>query len=246
MAFQRPPWNRPSGTGLVIFDVTRGTGTDYFDGGGRLAPARAYAKEELAAYVEYGLTDDLTLIARPSLDRVGVGVPEAARSQGLGRTGLGAQWQAVVFGPAVLAFQGGFSLPGSNSARDPALRGDKVREAELRALGGISLPLPFDPFVDLQGSYRIRSGGAASEWHGDVTVGFHPTERLLLFAQSLSRSPIGVSDFTIPRSRSTEVALKGVYAVTPSWWLQVGAFTTVSGRDALRERGLSTGVWHLF
>lgn len=243
---QAAAWNRPAGTGLVIADFTLNAGTDYFDGGGKLAPARAYAKEELAAYVEYGLTDDITLVARPSLDRVEVGAPGAGRFQGIGRTEVAAQWQALLFGPAALAVQGGFTLPGAGSRNNPALAGDKDRDAELRVLGGVGLPLPFRPFVNLEGAYRARSGGAPSEWHGDATVGLYPTERLLLLVQSFSRIPTGPSDAGWARSRSTEVGVKAVYALTQSWSVQVGAFTTVSGRDALRERGVTTGLWHLF
>ena len=239
-------WNQPAGGGLVILDVTRGTGTTYFDGGGKLAPARAYAKEELAAYVEYGLTDDLTLVARPSLDRVDLGAPGAGRYGTLGRTDVGAQWQALVFGPAVLAVQGSFGLPGAGLPHDPAFAGDRVRDVDLRALGGVGLPLPLQPFVDLQGSFRYRSGGAPSEWHGDVTMGFHPTDRLLLLAQSFSRVPTGRSDVRFGRSRATDLGLKGVYRLTPTWFIAVGASATASGRDALRERSLSTGLWHTF
>ena len=72
-------WNRHAGEGLAIFDYTLGTGTDYFDGTGHLAPARSYSKSELAAYVEYGATDRLTLIARPALDDVHVGEPDPGR-----------------------------------------------------------------------------------------------------------------------------------------------------------------------
>ena len=239
-------WNRPTGEGLAIVDYTLGSGTDYFDGRGRLAPARAYSKSELAAYVEYGATDSLTLIARPSLDDVHIGAPDAGAYRGLGSSAVGAQWQALVFGPAVLAVQGTFSLPGSTSRSNPAVIGNTAREGDLRVLGGVSLPVPFRPFLDLQGSYRIRSGGAAAQWHGDATFGFYPTDKLLILLQSFSTVPTGPGNALLPSSRATRLGVTGVYALTQAFALQLGAFTTAWGRNALRERGFTTGVWWYF
>lgn len=239
-------WNRPAGEGLAIVDYTLGAGTEYFDGRGHLAPARSYSKSELSAYVEYGATDSLTLIARPSLDDVHIGAPDAGTYRGSGSSAVGAQWQALVFGPAVLAVQGTFSLPGSTSRTDPAVIGNTAREGDLRILAGVGLPVPFRPFLDLQGSYRIRSSGAAAQWHGDATFGFYPTDKLLVLLQSFTTVPTGPGDARLPSSRATRLELTGVYALTQNWALQLGGFTTAWGREALRERGFTTGVWWYF
>ena len=196
--------------------------------------------------MEYGATDSLTLIARPSLDDVSVGSPDPGRYRGIGGGAAGAQWQALVFGPAVLAVQGTFSLPGSTSRTNAALVGDTAREGDFRVLAGASLPLPFRPFLDLQGSYRVRSDGAAAQWHRDATVGFYPVDRLLVLLQSFTTVPTGPGDARNPSSRYTRVEATGVYALTPSWAVQFGGSTTAGGRNALRERGFIAGVWHYF
>ena len=240
-------WNRPAGDGLAIFDFTLGSGTDYFDGKGRLAPARAYSKREIAGYVEYGATDWLMLVARPSLDSIRIGAPDAGHHLGLGASAAGAQLHLLAYGPAVLAAQATFSLPGSTSRRNPAEIGDTAREGDLRLLGGVAFTLGrFVSFIDAQGSYRIRSDGAAAQWHGDLTFGLYPTAKLLLLLQSFTAVPTGPGDAWYPSSRSTKLALSGVYALTPAWALQLGLFTTVYGRDALRERGFTTGLWYRF
>lgn len=239
-------WNRPAGQGLVIFDYTLDTGSNYFDGGGHLAPARSYSKSELAAYMEYGVTDKLMLVARPSMDDVHVGLPDAGAYRGLGSSAVGAQWQALVFGPAVLAVQGSFSVPGSTSRSNPAVIGNTAREGDLRALAGYSLPLPFRPFLNVEGSYRIRSSGAAAEWHGDATIGFYPVDSLMILCRSFTTVPTGPGTARLPSSRATRLELTGVYRLTQSLALQLGAFTTTWGRDALHERGFTTGVWWYF
>ena len=240
-------WNRAAGDGLAIFDFTLGSGTDYFNGAGRLAPARAYSKREIAGYVEYGATDWLMLVARPSLDSIRVGAPDAGHYVGLGSSAVGAQLHVLAFGPAVLAVQGTFSLPGSTSRRNPAEIGNTAREGDLRVLGGVAFALGrFVSFIDAQGSYRIRSDGASAQWHGDLTFGLYPTAKLLLLLQSFTAVPTGPGDDWYPSSRSSKLALSGVYELTPAWALQLGVFATVYGRDALRERGFTTGLWYRF
>ena len=240
-------WNRAAGNGLAIFDFTMGSGTDYFNGRGRLAPARSYSKSEIAGYVEYGATDWLMLVARPSLDRIRIGAPDAGTSAGLGGTAAGAQLHVLDFGPAVLAVQGTFSLPGTTSHRDPAAIGNTAREGDLRVLGGIGFPLgPLTAFLDAQGSYRIRSSGAAAQWHSDLTFGVYPMPKLLMLLQSVTVIPNGPGTAWLPSARSSKLGLTGVYDVTRAWSLQLGVFTTVYGRDALRERGFTTGLWYRF
>ena len=240
-------WNAPAGEGLVIVDYSFSGGGRYFNGSGRLAPARSYSKGELAGYVEYGATDGLMLVARPSFDDIHIGAPDAGHREGLGSSAAGAQLHLLAFGPAVLAVQGTFSLPGTTSHRDPAAIGNTAREGDLRVLAGVDVPFgPFPAFIDAEGSYRIRSGGAAAQWHGDLTFGMRPLPRWLFLLQSFTTLPTGPGNAALPSSRSSKVALTGVYALTPTWSIQFGVFGTVYGREALRERGFTTGVWWYF
>lgn len=240
-------WNRPAGDGLAIVEATLGHGTDYFDARGRVAPARPYRKDEVAGYVEYGATDWLMLIARPSFDRIAIGAPGQGLYTGLGGATAGAQLQALVFGPAVLAVQGTFGLPGSGSRRNPALIGNTAREGELRLLGGIGLERGGSAgFLDIQQGFRMRSGGAAAQWHSDVTAGIHPAPKLLVMLRSETVIPMGPGTAWFPSARASRLGLAGVYDLTAAVSLEMGLFTTVWGRDALRERGLRTALWYRF
>lgn len=40
--------------------------------------------------------------------------------------------------------------------------------------------------------------------------------------------------------------LKAVYQLNAAWAVQLGASTTVYGRNALLERGFTTGLWYRF
>lgn len=239
-------WNRPAGTGLAIFGFDGEAGSTYYDPAGRPAPARAFSKQEASAYVEYGATDWLTVIARPTLDRVAVGAPDGGRYAGFGGGTVGAQWQALVFGPARLAVQGSLGVPARTARDNPALDGSRSREAELRALGGVSLPLPFRPFIDLEGAFRARSGGAADQWRADLTAGLYPTDKLLVLVRSSTLVPTGRADPRDAAGRSTRVDLEGVYALSQDWAIQAGAFRTAWERGSLRERGVTLGLWRYF
>ena len=240
-------WNRPAGQGLVILDGLAGGGGESFDGAGRLMESRRYDKSELSGYVEYGLTDWLMVVARPSLVSTRLGQPSGGHYEGLGETDAGAQAQLLVFGPAVLAAQATFHLPGTTSHSNPADIGNTAHEADLRLLGGVGFPIGSVPaFVDLQGSFRLRSAGAAAQWHGDATFGFTPLSRLLILLQSFTSIPDGAGTPWFPNARYTKVAATGIYRLTTAWSIQLSAYTTVEGRNALRERGVTTGIWYSF
>ena len=231
----------------MILDGSAGGGGETFDGTGSLTPSRRYDKSELSGYVEYGLTDWLMVVARPSLVSTRLGEPAGGHHEGLGETDAGAQAQLLVFGPAALAVQGTFHLPGTTSHGNPAEIGNTAYEADLRMLGGVGFQIGAIPaFIDLQGSFRLRSSGAASQWHGDATFGFSPMTRLLMLIQSFTSVPDGDGTPWLPSSRYTKVAVTGVYQLTAAWSVQLSGFTTVDGRNALRERGVATGVWYRF
>ncbi len=240
-------WNRPAGQGLIILDGSVGGGDESFGDTGRLSPSRPYDKSELSGYVEYGLTDWLMVVARPSLVSTHLGQPNGGHYEGLGETDAGAQARLYMFGPAVLAVQGTFHLPGTTSHSNPADIGNTAYEADLRALGGIGFPIGSVPaFIDLQGSFRLRSAGAASQWHGDTTFGFRPTARLLVLMQSFASIPQGVGTPWLPNARYIKAAATGVFGLSSAWSVQLSFSTTLQGRNALRERGVSTGVWYAF
>src|SRR5436305_6626076 len=60
-------WLEPPGQGEVILGGTFSDSLRAYDVNGRLAPVSSYKKFELAAYVEYGAMERVTLIAAPSV-----------------------------------------------------------------------------------------------------------------------------------------------------------------------------------
>ena len=63
-------WLLPPGDGQVIADTFFSDSNRAFDARGQLVPVPSYRKFELGTYIEYGLTNWLTLVASPSYDRI--------------------------------------------------------------------------------------------------------------------------------------------------------------------------------
>jgi hypothetical protein len=68
-------WLLPPGDGQIITYSAFSDSTRAFDGHGNLIPVPDYQKFELGTYVEYGVTDWLTVSAAPAYDRVQTPVP---------------------------------------------------------------------------------------------------------------------------------------------------------------------------
>src|SRR5665213_2208422 len=60
----------PAGQGQVIVTTSFTDSANAFDASGRLVPVASYRKFELNAWMDYGLTDWLTLIVDPSADDI--------------------------------------------------------------------------------------------------------------------------------------------------------------------------------
>ncbi len=61
-------WLQPQGEGLAIAATDFSDSTRYFDSHGKLIPIPAYQKFSLGTYIEYGLSDEFTLVAQPFFD----------------------------------------------------------------------------------------------------------------------------------------------------------------------------------
>ena len=240
-------FNLPEGDGLWITDVTFSGGSRYFNGQGKMAPADRFSRTDGSAYVEYGVTDWLMAVIRPDLTAVSIAGHPSGRYVGLGTSDIGAQVKLLAFGPAVLAVQGSFRLPGSTDTRNRALLGNTSRDAEVRSLFGVGFAVgPWPAFLDTQLAYRARDSGAADETHADLTIGVRPLLDLQLLFQVFNTDTIGRGTVWFPRKRYTQLELAAVYDIAETWSIEIGAFTTVLGRQSLRERGVTTAVWHRF
>lgn len=238
-------WTQPEGRGQVIVTGVYSHSDKGFDPSGDTIEINDYDKIEAYALIEYGVTDDLTVMATPSFSHVKVA--NGGKTSGPGYTELGARYRLGKSDDTVFSLQGSFRIPGKKRRDNIAQIGATDSEIDLRALAGASFKLGGkDGFTDFQAAYRIRNGAPPNEFRFDATFGVRPTPDLLLLAQSFNVISDGNGSGIFTKYRYSNLYASAVYDVTPNWSLQAGVLGTVAGRNALRERGLLIGIWGRF
>lgn len=240
-------WTLDAGQSTAIVTGTASQADKAFDGSGNTQPIPRYSKDELQALFEYGATNWLTLMFMPSLQHIDIAAPFEAQRTGLGYTDIGGRMRLWGGDSWVLSAQTTFRIPGTFDKSNVAAIGYTDPEVDVRALFGYAFNAGTWPaFVDVQVAQRFRMGGPPDEFRADVTLGLRPAERWLLLAQSFNVISEGAGDWGYPSYAYYKLQLSAVYAVTPSLSLQLGAFTTYWGRNALQENGLVLGAWYQF
>jgi protein XagA len=238
-------WTMPAGEGRTIITGIYSHAGDSFDNRGHAFNANDYNQYNVYFQTLYGLTDNLSLLATPSIRRVTV--ENGQDSFGLGYTELGARYKVADGSHFVVSVQASAFIPGKKRNDIAAQIGSTDGQYDIRAMAGTSFRIgKLDAFASAEGAYRFRSGDEPNEYHGDFTLGVHATRRLLFLANSYNTWSDGRGQGIFPAYRYSTVYAGAVYDLTRHVSLQLGGIATVSGRNALRERGVYTGFWIKF
>jgi protein XagA len=240
-------WTLDAGQGQAIVTGTPSTADMVFGPNGKLQSFPRYSKDDLQALIEYGATDAFTVIMSPSLQHVSVAAPFEGQRTGLGYTDFGGRLRLFSGNSWVVSVQAIAYVPGTFDRSSSASIGYYDPEADLRGLVGYSFKAgPWPAFVDFEVAQRVRVGGPPSEFHGDATFGIQPSDRWLFLIQSFNVISEGAGTWGIPGYSYYKLQPSAVYALTPAASLQLGAFTTYTGRNSVQENGLVLSVWYKF
>jgi hypothetical protein len=240
-------WTLPQGSGQVLATVTASTSTSAFTNSGNLTSVPRYDKVDGDALLEYGLTDQLTLMLQSGLQHVDIASPVDAARTGLDYTDFGARYRFFEADGWVLSGQALLQLPGTTNQRNSAAIGYTDVEADFRMLLGKGFSIGALPaFIDLEVAQRQRGDGAPDEFHADGTFGVQVLPRWLILAQSFNVVSEGAGNPVFGKYDYFKFQLSAVYSVTSDWAVQGGAFTTYAGSNALQENGIVLGVWRKF
>ena len=239
-------FNQEEGKGQVIVTGMFSTADQGYDVTGKLTAASRFQKTDATALVEYGFTNWLMGIVKPSLvDWRLSGAPSASYA-GLGTTEVGAQAQLYRQGPFAFAVQAMARIPGAPDSANLALQGNTRVEEELRALAGYGFQLgSWTSFANAEIGYRWRNG-PPSEWHGDFTLGVRPVEKVMLMLQSFNTISESSTSLIFPRNSLSKLQGSVVYDFTKAISGQIGVFDSIAGENALKERGVIAAVWYRF
>ena len=234
-------WTLPQGQGQFIQTLFGwlGWGSPVQNGGRE-------DKVESQTYVQYGLTDGITVIGALSVERYALSAPRDVYT-GFDTTGAGVRarlWSndAWTFALEATAFYGGVS----NASR-PAQAGGAGPAADARALLGHNLTLfGYPVFIDAEAGYRLRTQGPPSEWKGDLTLGVDWTPKAQVLFQAFNTISQGPGRDGFPSWEAHKGELSLVYALDEKWSVQIGGFSTLWRRNATSEYGAVVAVWRKF
>lgn len=226
-------------TGLLLSEASSS-----LDHNGERQSGLYFSKFESSFYTEYGLTDRLTVILQLAGQRVSQdnnGITDTAEGLAASRAGL--QSHLFGFGRWTTSVQVAAVIPGGGENVADRPLGDGANGVELRALAGRSLGS--NGFLDLQLARTWRVDDYPAETRFDATLGWRIHDDYLLMAQSFYTA----ADADLARN-GREYAQHKIQVSTGRNFGQVrlmlGAFTTISGRNAIDESGITASWWRAF
>ena len=249
-------WTLPQGTGQVIATLYGWTGFGPQWGGNPSVPQSRF---DAQTYVQYGLTDSLTAFGETAFEHYAIGEPTPNTYNGLDYSGLGLRQKLWSTGEWVFSGEATAFIPGAHDSHAPAQEGNTGWAGEARLNAGRNFTLASIPglgwfpgigsvpgFLDAEIAYRLRTEGPPDEWHGDLTVGFKFTPKIMLMLQDFTTVSMSTNNRTFPAWRQSVAEASVVYALNDKWSLQVGVFSTVWTVRTNTEHGVAVAVWRSF
>ncbi len=237
-------WTLPQGTGQVIATLYGWTGFGPPWGGN---PPVSQSRFDAQTYVQYGLTNSLTVFGQTAFEHYALGPPTPDTYDGLDYSDIGLRAKLWSTGDWVFSGEAAAFIPGAHDPKAPAEEGNTGWAGEARLNAGTNFKVGSTPgFVDAEFGYRLRTRGPPNEWHGDLTVGFKFTPRLMLMLQDFTTVSSPSTNPTFLAWRQSVVEASVVYALDGNWSVQAGLFSTVWTVKTNTQHGAVLAVWRNF
>ena len=237
-------WTLPQGTGQLIATLYGWTGFGPPWGGN---PPVNQSRFDAQTYVQYGLTNSLTVFGQTAFEHYALGDPTPDTYNGLDYSDVGVRAKLWSTGEWVFSGEATAFIPGARDSKAPAEEGNTGWAGEARLNAGGNFKVGATPgFVDAEAAYRLRTEGPPNEWHGDLTVGFKFTPKLMLMLQDFTTVSSPSTNPTFLAWRQSVVEASLVYALDDKWSLQFGLFTTVWTVKTNTQKGAVLAAWRNF
>ena len=240
-------WNPEAGHGEILVTTLFESAAASFNQSGRFTPTPLYRSLQAIAFVDYGVTDWLAALIRPAVQSASLGAPDNQRYTGLGDSEIGAQARLWRDDSTVLSAQASMRAPTNGGLADNWLQGTRQPEYDFRLLLGKSAVIGgLTAFIDIETAYHLCVGAAPNQTRFDLTFGLYATPRLMLLVQSFNIVSSPSSNANYPQWAQYKAQLSLVYSLNADWRAQLGAFTTMAGKNAYRENGALVALWRPF
>ncbi|MDE3059527.1 MAG: hypothetical protein KGJ06_00765 [Pseudomonadota bacterium] len=249
-------WTEPKGQGEAIVTGSYYQTSTYYDNEGHKQSEPSYRKYDVNPYVEYGLTDDLTLGANLYLDDAHQDAAPGGRDHSNVNLGdseffLRARlWQQQGF---VVSAEPLIKLPSPESSTARPRLGGTSTDAAMGLSAGYSFQAwGLTHYADLDTQYRYRFGSAHDQVNLAATLGIGLSPRWTIMPQAFMTWRVAApanpaftqssgDDYNL-----TQLQLSALYKVRDDLGMQVGGFSDVYGRNTGTGEGVLMAVWKQF
>lgn len=240
-------WPMLPGTSQIIIRATQSSADTQFDHMGKRQDVLPYRKREIAAYGEYGLFDDLTLVGELAWkeDRKDWHAGARFTERGFSRLKVGFRYALGEWKDTEFALQPIATFHLQKAGDDPSMPGPG--DTDLEAGGSLARSdtlLGMEIFSVQEIGYSFSGGGRPDRLRADITLGLKPWRDVMLLIESRNAANLG--DLRRQGTQESKLALSLVYEVREDWSVEAGLIRTVFGRNALEERGVTLGLWYRF
>lgn len=242
-------WPLAQGEGLVIVPATASRAGDRFDSTGKRVDVGSFRKYEVAPYAEYGLTGSLTLVGTFAyLSDETRSVGRKFSEKGFSRVEAGVRISLGMWRGTRFSVQPIVALHGMSEGDDPfaSQRGDVDQELDV-IMGRNFTLFGMNGFSDTLVGYRRRPGKRPAQVKTDVTLGLKPWSSTMLLLKSQNFTSIARSGSAAGTSASAaKLGLSVVQEIAGPVSFEAGFMQTVTGRNIVREKSLTLGLWYRF
>lgn len=239
-------WTLHRGAAQVLAGVTVSRATQRFDRAGVPDGKIVFNKLLIQDWMEYGVTDALTLFAVPELviaqsDETGAGVEQFRTSSvEAGARVLLSKRIGMLSLQASIKSAGAFDM--STSAG-----GEAGRQIELRLLYGRNFRLlRRDGYIDVEVAERWIKRPRPNEMAFDVSAGLWISPKYLLLFRSFNTIAGGGAKMPYEYYRQHKVEIGLVRRLTQRWSLQTGTFFSPAGQNIVQEQGAVMQLWYRY
>jgi hypothetical protein len=239
-------WLMPKGDGLAITQLTYFSSDAYWDVAGERTSQDTFKKWEIQPYVEYGLTDKITIGGSGYLQRVG---QSGKDNTGVADPEFFLRSRLWYNDREVLSIQPLIKLPSRFHHNDRVPRGgSKSSDAELSLLYGKSLDIFSNrDYLDMRIGYRLRDRGLEPQYKADIALGVSPWERWQfipairvvqaeMIDDNQAFSQTGDLDYDLLKAELTVA-----YRLDDGGWIQATYFDHMEGSQTGDGNGIALG-----
>ena len=242
-------WPQTPGDIQIIVPFSSTTASKTYDDDREAVRRNRYTKQELAPYIEYGFSENITLIGNFALTHERsswLGTPISDRA--VSRIETGARFALGTWQNTLFSIQPLLAWHGAASTDDPfaSRRGDIDGEIDI-TMGQNFTWLGMNGFTDNLIGIRVRPANRPSELKANLTIGLRPFERTMIMLKSESYTSFSGGGGAAPSQvQSSKLGFSFVREIDKTVSLELSAMASVSGRNTIKERSLGLGLWYHF